>query len=74
MKAKLTKLQVFKNAEREFLNYQKNHENLLASHKKYRLEYGISEVEVNLKRKEELSKKRLENFKIKMKKAKLDME
>lgn len=74
MKAKLTKLQVFKNAEREFLNFNKNHEELLESHKRYRAEYGVSEVEANFKKKEELSKKRLEQFRSKMQKAKLAME
>lgn len=73
MKAKLTKLQVFKNAERDYLSYTKTYENILGSHKKYRAEYGVSEVEANFKKQEDYAKKRLMDLKKRMDKAKLDM-
>lgn len=73
MKAKLTKLQVFKNAERDFLNYKKTYENIVDSHKKYRAEYGVSEVEANFKKQDDYAKKRLSDLKKRMDKAKLDM-
>lgn len=73
MKAKLTKLQIFKNAERDYLGYKRTYEDIVESHKKYRAEYGISEVEMNFKKKEELAKKRLADLKKKMDKAKLDL-
>lgn len=73
MKAKLTKLQVFKNAERDYLNYKKTYQDILDSHKKYRAEYGVSEVEANFKKQEDYAKKRLADLKKRMDKAKLDM-
>ncbi|MGL4980806.1 MAG: hypothetical protein ACRCZ9_09320 [Fusobacteriaceae bacterium] len=71
MKAKLTKQQVFNNAERDYNNYKKTHQEILDSHKKYRAEYGSSEVEMNFKKQEDFAKKRLADLKKKMDKAKL---
>lgn len=73
MKAKLTKEQVFKNAERDYLNYKRTYADIVESHKRFRAEYGVSEAETNFKRKEESARMRLGDLKRKMDKAKLDL-
>lgn len=73
MKAKLTKEQVFKNAERDYLGYKRIYADLVESHKRFRSEYGVSEAETNFKKHEESARKRLGDLKKKMDKAKLDL-
>lgn len=74
MKARLSKLQIFKNAEIAFINAEKNYFELLDKHKKYRLEYGVSEVEKDFKKQSDIAKRKVDQARQKMKKAKDDLE
>ena len=74
MKAKLSKKQIFNNAERDFNNYQRIHANLLESHEQYRKEYGTDETEANFRKQEDFSKKKLNDLKKRFEKAKLGVE
>ncbi len=74
MKARLSKKQIFNNAERDYHNFERIHATLLENHEKYRKEYGRDEAEGNFKKQEDFSKKRLNDLKKRFEKAKLDME
>lgn len=72
---RLSKKQILKNAENNYLSYLKQYEMLKESHEKYRKNYGKTpDVESNFKKEIDFKWKKLQEFKRKYEVAKGNIE